>query len=536
MNLASILERAAALYGHRKAVTCGGRSFTYAEFEQRARRLAGVLAEEGIRRGGAVAVLHRNCHVVLEAYFAAARLGALFVPLNIRLAPGEIGSILAHSEAEVLIMEPRFEPLARKAVEALPGRRPRLLMSACAGTGKRPAAEGSPPASSPGGKAERPPSLEQRMEQVAGEVGCADVNPAHPAQLYYTSGTTGRPKGVILTHGNAAFHALAAVAELGITEKDVWLHAAPLFHLADAWATWAVTWTGGRHVMMPDFDAGAFFRLVEAEGVTITNLVPTMLARIVHHEGADGNRLRSMRRILSGGAPMALELLKKIEALFPCEYVQTYGLTETSPYLTISRLKENLQSLPEEQQQRYRATTGRPMLGVEVKVVDREGREVPWDGVTVGEVVARGPTVTPGYFKDPAETARAFRDGWLHTGDLARIDPEGYLILVDRIKDVITTGGEDVYTTEVENVLYAHAAVREAAVFGVPDPEWGEVVSAAVALKEGTAVSGEELAAFCRERLAGFKVPRRFRFLEALPKTGSGKIDKKALRRSTVRG
>jgi len=278
-----------------------------------------------------------------------------------------------------------------------------------------------------------------------------------------------------------------------------------------------------------------FADLVEAEGVTITNLVPTMLARIVHHEDARPGRLESMRRIMSGGAPMAVELLKRVEALFPCEYVQTYGLTETSPYLTLSLLKENLRSLREEERRRYRATTGRPMLGVEVKVVDREGREVPRDGVTVGEIVARGPTVTPGYFKDPGETARAFRDGWLHTGDLARVDPEGYLTIVDRIKDVITTGGETVYTTEVENVLYAHKAVREAAVFGTPDPEWGEVVSAAVVLERAGEARSENLIAFCRERLAGFKVPRRFLFLAELPKTGSGKIDKKALRRGEMR-
>ena len=535
MNLTSMLERTAALYGSRKAVTCRGRSFTYAEFERRVRRLAGVLAEEGVRRGSAVALLHRNCHHVLEAYFAAARLGALFVPLNIRLNPGEIGAIMAHSGASVLLVEPRLEGLARQAVETIQGRRTRMVVTGGARAAESPASDGRPQGDPENRAAGTPPSLEERIEHGAEEAPREDVDDAHAAQLYYTSGTTGRPKGVILTHGNAASHALAAVAELGLTEKDVWLHAAPLFHLADAWATWAVTWTGGRHVMLPDFDAAAFFDLVEAEGVTITNLVPTMLARIVHHEGARPGRLESMRRIMSGGAPMAVELLKRVEALFPCEYVQTYGLTETSPYLTLSLLKENLRSLPEEERRRYRATTGRPMLGVEVKVVDREGREVPRDGVTVGEIVARGPTVTPGYFKDPGETARAFRDGWLHTGDLARVDPEGYLTIVDRIKDVITTGGETVYTTEVENVLYAHKAVREAAVFGTPDPEWGEVVSAAVVLERAGEARSENLIAFCRERLAGFKVPRRFLFLAELPKTGSGKIDKKALRRGEMR-
>jgi len=255
-----------------------------------------------------------------------------------------------------------------------------------------------------------------------------------------------------------------------------------------------------------------------------------MLGDLVHYPQAEPAKLASMRRILSGGAPMALELLKKIEALFPCEYVQTYGLTETSPYLTLSLLGEEQCDLPADRRQQLRATTGRPMRGVELKVIDQEGRPVPRDGQTVGEIVVRGPTVTPGYFNRPEETARAFKEGWFHTGDLAHFLPEGYLNIVDRLKDVINTGGELVYSTEVENVLFTHPAVQQAAVIAVPDERWGEAVHAAVVLEPGRKCAPADLVAHCRVCLAAFKVPRAVDIMPELPRTGSGKIDKKALR------
>jgi len=478
--------------------------------------LSGIIRREGGGPGGPVAILHRNCHHYLETYFAAANLGAVLTPLNNRLTTGEISRILEDSGARVLVTERCFEQLASGAVSALSSHQPRLIFSE---------------------------QCDSRNTGSSGEITDGfdvrkNAGPFRdmPAQLYYTSGTTGAPKGVILTHGNVSSHAESAIAELDLAERDIWLHAAPLFHLADAWATWAITMVGGRHVILSEFDPGPVFDIIEAEGVTITNLVPTMLAMLVHHPGADGGKLKSMRRILSGGAPMAPELLRRVESLFPCEYVQTYGLTETSPYLTLSLLNEELRRLPEDKQQYYRSTTGRPMRGVEVKVVDPDGAEIARDSRTVGEIVARGPTVTPGYFNRPEETKRAFRNGWFHTGDLARVDPAGYLTIVDRLKDVINTGGEQVYSTEVENVLYAHPSVKDAAVFAVPDETWGEVVRAAVVVAGDEVTNGEQLLAHCRTRLASFKVPRDIDFLKALPRTGSGKTDKKALREPHWRG
>ena len=238
----------------------------------------------------------------------------------------------------------------------------------------------------------------------------------------------------------------------------------------------------------------------------------------------------SLRLILSGGAPIAPEVVRQIIAAFGCEYIQTYGLTETSPYLTFSILKEHMRRLPAEQQLKWRASTGRPFIAAEVRVVRPDGSEVESDGREVGEIVARGPTVTPGYWRQPDATAEAFRDGWLLTGDLAVVDEEGYLTIVDRRKDVILTGGETVYSTEVEHALYRHPAVLEAAAYGAPDPIWGEIVAAAVVLKPGAVSSPDELMDFCAGELAGFKRPRLIELLSALPRTGSGKILKRALR------
>ncbi len=517
MNLFAILDHARSNHPNKKAVVCGAQSLTYAEFAHRARAVAQILMEEGISPGGAVAMLHRNCHLMLEAYFAAAAAGAFFVPLNTRLSPQEIALIVTDSAASVLIVEPLFEKTARAALDTL-SREARPLLIASYGPS--------------------PDSLDSRIRKSSTlrHDPAVGGGGSDPAQLYYTSGTTGRSKGVILTHANVASHAAATIESLELTEKDVWLHAAPLFHLADAWATWAITWAGGCHVVLPEFDGAEVFDTIAAEGVTITNLIPTMLNRLVHHEAADRSKLQSMRRIMSGGAPMALDLLEKIEELFPCEYVQTYGLTETSPFLTLSLPTDSVRCLPAAEQQRYRAMTGRPMNGVEVKVVDREGRTVPRDGRTVGEIVARGPWVTPGYFKRPEETAHAFRDGWFHTGDLAHVEAEGYLTIVDRIKDVINTGGELVYSTEVENALFAHPAVREAAVFAVPDAEWGEAVMAAVVVDRKETACRNDLIAFCRGRLAAYKVPSHIDLVDYLPRTGSGKIDKKALREPWWRG
>jgi acyl-CoA synthetase (AMP-forming)/AMP-acid ligase II len=365
---------------------------------------------------------------------------------------------------------------------------------------------------------------------VSSELPVPAASENDPANLYYTSGTTGRQKGVILTQKNIYSHALGTIADLKLHDADVWAHIAPTFHLADAWAIWAITWMGGRHVMVGKFGAPEVLRLFVDQAITVTNLIPTMLNDLVHCPDAEAYDYPALRLLMSGGAPIAPSLVQRLVDTFRCEYVQTYGLTETSPYLTFSLLKEQLKSLSQEEQMRYRSMTGRAALGVELRVVNESDDDVPRDNQSVGEIIARGDRVTPGYWKLPEATADAFRDGWFHTGDLATIDGEGYLNIVDRKKDAIVTGGEVVYSTEVENALYEHPAVLEAAIVSVPDERWGEAIKAVVVVKPGQSLTAEALIAHCQERLARFKCPRSVDFIAALPRTGSGKIAKKDIR------
>jgi len=335
---------------------------------------------------------------------------------------------------------------------------------------------------------------------------------------------------VMLTHKNVCLHALGTIAELRLADSDVWGHVAPMFHLADAWATFAITWVGGRHVMVPQFEPAEVLAAIQRHRITLSNLIPTMLNLMINHPRVREFDNSSLRVILSGGAPIAPELVRRIVELFGCDYIQTYGMTETSPYLTFSILKDHMKGLSPQEQLAYKAKTGRPFMGVDLQVVDEKGQPVPADERSVGEIWVRGDTVTPGYWNLPEETAKAFHQGWLKTGDLAVVDPEGYVTIVDRKKDMIITGGENVFSTEVENVLYMHPKLLEAAVFGVPDEKWGEAVKAAVVLRPGEAASEEEIVSFCKERLTHYKAPKSVDFLPELPKTGSGKITKKALR------
>lgn len=515
MLLTEILPRALAVYPEKTAVVCGSTHLSYLRLADRVGRFAAVLAGIGVGHGDRVAFLHRNCHRALEAYFAAAHAGAVLVPLNYRLTARDLAYIIDDTESRVLIADAGWSSLVQTAVKQ--------ARTECTVIWSR----------SDGESAAAGEDYESLIE-MAGPRPL--VEPAlgddDPANIYYTSGTTGHQKGVILTHRNIYSHALATIAELKLADADVWAHIAPMFHLADAWAIWAVTWVGGRHVMVERFDANFVLRILAEHGVTVTNLIPTMLSDLVNAPEAGGYAYKALRLIMSGGAPIAPGLVRRVMDTFRCTYVQTYGLTETSPYLTFSLLKERLRTLSPDEQFRYQAMTGRAALGVVLRVVDGDGKDVPADGRTVGEIVVRSDRVTPGYWRLPQATAEAFRGGWFHTGDLATIEGEGYVNIVDRKKDVVVTGGEIVYSTEVENVLYEHSAVLEAAVVGVPDERWGESIHAVVALKPGSAVTGADLMAHCRERLAHYKCPRSVEFVEALPRTGSGKISKKEIRES----
>jgi fatty-acyl-CoA synthase len=511
MPLDELLPKALKLYPKREAVVCGSLRMDYASFAERVWRLANGLESLGLERNDRVAILHENCHVFLEAYFAAAHLGLILVPLNYRLSARELAMILNDSGSKALIAQSKF----RDKVDDLPkfscelGRVIWTQISASRQDMEYEALLRGQAPNPPGGR------------------GLRDDDVAH---LYYTSGTTGRPKGVMLTHKNVKSHALGTIAELNLSDRDHWFHVAPLFHLADAWATFAITWAGGKHVLLPAFDPLQVLKLIQEERITLSNLIPTMLNMMVNHPGAGSFDYSSLRVILSGGAPIAPEVVRKIIDTFRCDYIQTYGMTETSPYLTLSILKDHLKGLPWEKQLEFKASTGREFINVSLKVVDLEGRVVARDNKEVGEIIVKGDTVTPGYWNLPDETEKALKDGWLYTGDLAVVNEEEYVTIVDRKKDMILTGGENVYSTEVENVLYAHDAILEAAVIGVPDPKWGEAVKACVVLKPGETATEEEIIAFCKANLAGYKAPKSVDFLDALPRTGSGKIYKKGLK------
>ncbi len=497
------------VHAERVALRGPEQELSYGELGQRVRALAGGLCERGLVAGDRMAAFMPNSPEFLELYLASAHLGAILVPLNLRLSAPELSAILADADPRLLFIG---DVPCAAIQEAAASMNSETIIEVHLGSG----------------------SWEDLHTDVGSYAPADVISSDSPAQIYYTSGTTGRAKGVILSHGNVSAHARAAVSEFELSVGDTWGHFAPMFHLADAWAVFAVTMAGGAHSFLPVFEAQAVFTSIEADGVTITNLVPTMLQRMVQQAPDDLSCVRTVRRILSGGAPIAPELVSRLQDLFSAEYVQTYGLTETSPFLTVSLIDDEIAKLSDERRFFYRSRTGRPFGGIELQVVDADGTEVPHDGKTVGEIRARGPWVFSGYWNDPERTAEAFDDGWFATGDLATVEERGYLHIVDRKKDVILCGGETVYSTEVENALLTHGRLEAVAAFPVPDLELGEVVGAALvrARDEGRAATAKELWAHCELFLARYKVPRVFYFLDELPLSGSGKVQKRVLRES----
>ena len=510
MFIHDTLERARRLFPDKRAVICGETRLTYGEFAERVERLAGTLAARGVVPGDRIGVLMPNCHRYMETYLAAERAGAVLTPLNHRLAPAELSEILNDAEAVLLIVGEQFLPLYEACRPAL------RTVTGVVVAGERAGDYESALAAAP------------PMRAVARQWRDDDL-----VQLYFTSGTTGRAKGVMLSQRNVISNAYHSVMIHHLREQDVFIHAAPMFHLADAWACWSVTWLGATHVFLPEFSATRFLDLIERERVTVACIVPTMINFIVNDTGVESRDTRSLRLVTFGASPMPVDRLKAAMRVLRCDFSQLYGMTETAPFAT-QLPPEAMVTVGDERLVRRLLSCGREIPGVQVRVVREAGSEVaPGE---MGEIVMRGPNVMLGYWCLPEVTAETLRDGWMHSGDIATVDEEGYIYIVDRKKDMIITGGENVYSTEVENALYAHPAVLEAAVIGVPDDTWGERVHAVVVLKPGCLAQPVELTDFCRRTIAGYKVPRSFEFMEALPKTGSGKIQKAELREKHWRG
>jgi acyl-CoA synthetase (AMP-forming)/AMP-acid ligase II len=521
MHLYQILEIAAEQYPNNTAVICGNIQYNYSELKNRVDILANNLRELGITKDTKLAIIHKNCHSYLETYFAAAKLGAVLVPVNFRLAPDDFVYIINNSKAKILISEPEFiTPILRKrdefpSIEKIILTRDNSDILVHLNYIKYDSL--------------LVPLPEEKLS--TSEIRSDDI-----AHIYYTSGTTGQPKGVILTHRNNYVHAEWTIKELNLTQNDVWLHVSPLFHLADAWAVWTLTKVGATHVIVPGFEPTEVLEAIGSHKVTLTNFIPTMLNILVSCSGTKYFDCSSLRLIMSGGAPIAPEVVRKILDVFGCDYIQTYGLTETSPFLTMSILKDQLKMLPFEDRFKYMTTTGRPFAKVQLKVVNEMDIEVEKDDHDVGEIIVKGETITPGYWELPEVTSQRIKDGWLHTRDLATINSEGYVTIVDRIDDMIITGGENVFSIEVENVLYSHPDIIEACVVGLPHEIWGEMVAAIVMVQKDTNIKEDDIIDFCKKNLAHFKAPKKVFFVNELPKTGSGKIFKYKLRKQFCSG
>jgi fatty-acyl-CoA synthase len=509
------LRYAAEQYPGRTAVVCGEHRITYAQFADRAARLAGALRSTGIQPGERVAFLSGNCHRLLEAYYGVLQAGAVLLPLNIRLAAQELSYILNDSESAVLFFETQFTGLVEAFRKDLQSVRSFIMLNA----DEKP----SPWAS--------PQTYEDLLAGAApyyADVMQFDENAL--GELFYTSGTSANPKGVMLTHRNIYLHALSAALNFSTTSEDVELHTIPLFH-ANGWGVaHSLTFVGGKHVMIQKFDPAEVFRLIEREKVRACSLVPTMATALVNCPERPKYDLSSLKRIAIGGAASSPTLVREVEEKIGCACFSGYGLTETAPVLTTSRMKDGVHW---EGHERFegQARTGYAIPGVEIRVVDSGGRDVPRDGKSIGEIAARSDGVMAGYWKQPQATAAVIRDGWFHTGDMATIDENGYVLIVDRKKDIIVSGGENISSLEVEKAILANPAVYEVAVIPVPDERWGEAPKALVVLKPGARATEDELLEFCRGRLAHYKCPRSVEFLETLPKTGTGKILKKELRK-----
>jgi fatty-acyl-CoA synthase len=496
------------------AVVCGDLRFTYRQFAERAGRLGGGLRSLGVGTGDRVAFLSTNCHRLLEAYYGVLEAGAVLLPLNVRLAPKELAYILNDAEAKVLFFERQFLPV----VEAF--RQSALSVEAFVVLDARPDA---------GWMCEKNyEDLLADLEIYRRDVMEVDENAM--AELFYTSGTSANPKGVMLSHRNIYLHALNVMVALRVDGDAVNLHTIPLFH-ANGWGSaHTVTLAGGKHVMIHQFIPAEVFRLIEKERVQDCCLVPTMAAALVNSAERSKYDLSSLRRVTIGGAASSPTLVRDVEEKLGCTCISGYGLTETSPVLTFSCMKTGLSSAGSERNTRQ-AMAGFAIPGGEARVVDSEENDVPHDGKSVGLVVARGDGVMEGYWRQPEETEHVFRGGWFHTGDLATIDEDGYLLIVDREKDIIVSGGENISSLELERTITSHPSVYEVAVIAVPHEKWGEVPKACVVLKPGQLVTEAELFELCRSCLARYKCPQYFEFLEGLPKTGTGKILKRELRR-----
>ena len=516
LNELDFLNRALTVYGDCEAVVCGQHRFTYRQFGMRVNQWANLLRSLGVEKGDRVAILSQNCHRMLEAFFGTPLLGAILMPLNFRLIPDDFNYILNHGEAKVVIVEAGLTHLLDEIRGSLPSVQHFLV-------------GGDDPQEIPDGWQDYE-KLMAATSTTAPVPAIIDEN--ETSALLYTSGTTGRPKGVMLTHRNLYLNAMNSIIEFGLCDSDVYLHTLAMFHCNGWGLPYAVTGVGAKHVVVKKYEPAAFFDLASKEKMSFACMPPTMINLALNHplsENLPENFPRNVRIGTAGSAP-PMALIKGMQERLGWQVIQIYGLTETAPFLTVSKVKPHMQDWSEDEKYRMQTRTGYPMLGVDIRVVDEQGNDVDNDGQAVGEIIARSNVVMAGYWRQQDATDAAIVDGYFHTGDMANLDSEGTIEVVDRKKDVIISGGENVSSIEIEGMLYKHPAVLEAACIAVPDEKWGEAPGAIVVLKSGEVATEADLIEFCRANMAHFKCPRSIYFMGALPRTATGKIQKNVLR------
>src|SRR5438067_869756 len=503
-------RRARKLYGSREAVVDGGARLTYEQFLERCDRWSAILQQLNIRQGDRVAYIAPNTHAQLESFYAVPQIGAVLVPINYRLTPDDFVYLINHSGARVICAHSDY-------LEAIDSIRPQLR------------------------------SVEHFVSLAGARADWLDYenlvavgteNFERPVieendllTINYTSGTTSRPKGVMITHRNAYMNSVGTLVHEHMSCADRYLWTLPMFH-ANGWTfVWTVTAVGATHICLPKVDPRRVFEMIDKERITMLCAAPTVLISLANaDEEVRGNPRRGVR-VLTAGAPPAASTIARLEGELGWTVTQAYGLTETTPFITVCEPRVEHEQLSVAERAIIKARQGVELItSGETTVVDENGAEVPRDGETVGEIVVRGNVVMAGYYNDPEATVQAMRKGWFHTGDAAVIHPDGYIEIRDRLKDVIISGGENISSVEVEGVLLRHPAVQEVAIVGLPDERWGESPHAFVVLKNGAVVSAEELIEFARSQLAHFKAPQGVTFVDELPKTATGKIQKYVLR------
>lgn len=511
--LTDFLDRAVHLYGEKKAIIDQNENvYTYNEINDRVQKLSHGLQSIGIEKGDRVAYLAPNTVEMFEGFYGVFQTGAVMVSLNTRLSPNEYLFILNHSESKVLFVDYELVERIEPIIEQLETVKTIIVHGAKETIGSLNAYEAW---------------LDSQSTQPFNRVALSEDD---VATLLYTSGTTGNPKGVMLTHRNNYLHALSSMHHLRVSDQDILMHILPMFHVNGWGSPFYYTANGATQVMQKVIDPVDILQKVEKHKVSVMHMAPVVLGSLIDEYPSQKRSIEQNVRIVVAGAAPPKAFIKKLEEELDWEFIQVYGMTETTPLSLTSYISSEDRGVSEDEYYEMKTKAGYEMIGTKVRVVDEYGNDVKNNGSEVGEVIVKGPGVMKGYWKNEEETNRTIKDGWLYTGDVGTIDDRNRVAIVDRKKDIIISGGENIASIEVEGIYHEHPAVKEVAIVAVPHEKWGESPHACIVLRDGLTATEEELIQFARDRICHFKCPKGVTFLDELPKNASGKILKVQLR------